>query len=108
MKKIFCDCCGEEMNYDKGPLFGKQQVLPVNLQNKAQQDFEIYFTIRPVKREDVEIPKWANFKQARELKLQGKLINDNSQHFDICQFCRWNMVLRIKPDPTIEVKDEPY
>jgi hypothetical protein len=76
MKKIFCDCCGKEFQYNEETAVTSGveqetqiQMIGSKLMQKRNMDFSINIQLHPVK---------------------GQL--GNGDHIDICADCRWRAV----------------
>lgn len=82
MKKIFCDCCGKEFEYDARIAItnGKPHTVKTKLETTGKlQDFEVTIMIVP-KRSEIPGEK-------------GK----RNEHADICESCRWQLVNKVNP-----------
>jgi hypothetical protein len=82
MKRIFCDCCGKEMQYGEGTarLSGKTEEVALQA-GRSLLAVEVTIDVVPVK-------------------------VHNGGHIDICEDCRWTAVWKVdkRPKPAVEQK----
>lgn len=85
MKRIFCDCCGEEFTYKDDGVVST---------NNSNQD-----SIREV----VISGKVARITLAVRLNVEP-VRAINGSHIDICGLCRWQVIDQLDPRPVTASK----